>query len=245
MKALGQAAARGARRRWARRPTAPSRASSAPSPPGWRRSTRRSLSADLARVGRRDAAGARGARWGRCTRSRWCAARSRRSSWASASRCAPGPGSRRSGTTSTRSTRRPTTPRATCRTPSSSRAGASCARTPRPCRSGPCWPGRRRCGSSRPATSSAATTTPPTRRCSRRWRGCYVDEDVSFADLKGTLLHFVHRFFGPEPGHPPAPQLLPVHRAVGRGRRRLLPVRAAAARWTGRGLPPLQGQRLD
>ena len=42
------------------------------------------------------------------------------------------------------------------------------------------------------ATSSAATTTPRTRRCSRRSRACYVDEDVSFADLKGTLLHFVH-----------------------------------------------------
>ena len=28
----------------------------------------------------------------------------------------------------------------------------------------------------------------------------YVDKDVSFADLKGTLLHFVHRFFGPKLG---------------------------------------------
>ena len=27
--------------------------------------------------------------------------------------------------------------------------------------------------------------------------GLLVDEGVSFADLKGTLLHFVHRFFGP------------------------------------------------
>ena len=27
--------------------------------------------------------------------------------------------------------------------------------------------------------------------------GLYVDRDVSFADLKGTLLHFVRRFFGP------------------------------------------------
>jgi phenylalanyl-tRNA synthetase alpha chain len=26
--------------------------------------------------------------------------------------------------------------------------------------------------------------------------GLYVDRDVSFADLKGTLLHFVRRFFG-------------------------------------------------
>jgi len=30
--------------------------------------------------------------------------------------------------------------------------------------------------------------------------GLYVDKDVSFADLKGTLLHFVHRFFGPNLG---------------------------------------------
>ena len=27
-----------------------------------------------------------------------------------------------------------------------------------------------------------------------------VDEGVSFADLKGTLLHFVQRFFGPNLG---------------------------------------------
>jgi phenylalanyl-tRNA synthetase alpha chain len=30
--------------------------------------------------------------------------------------------------------------------------------------------------------------------------GLYVDKDVSFADLKGTLLHFVRRFFGPNLG---------------------------------------------
>jgi phenylalanyl-tRNA synthetase alpha chain len=30
--------------------------------------------------------------------------------------------------------------------------------------------------------------------------GLLVDEGVSFADLKGTLLHFVHRFFGPNLG---------------------------------------------
>ena len=28
--------------------------------------------------------------------------------------------------------------------------------------------------------------------------GLYIDEDVSFADLKQTLLHFAKRFFGPE-----------------------------------------------
>ena len=52
---------------------------------------------------------------------------------------APAPGSRPTGTTSTRSTRRPITPRATCRTPSTSRGARSCARTPRRCRSAPCW----------------------------------------------------------------------------------------------------------
>ena len=30
--------------------------------------------------------------------------------------------------------------------------------------------------------------------------GLLVDKGVSFADLKGTLLHFVHRFFGPKLG---------------------------------------------
>jgi phenylalanyl-tRNA synthetase alpha chain len=30
--------------------------------------------------------------------------------------------------------------------------------------------------------------------------GLFVDQGVSFADLKGTLLHFVHRFFGPNLG---------------------------------------------
>jgi phenylalanyl-tRNA synthetase alpha chain len=30
--------------------------------------------------------------------------------------------------------------------------------------------------------------------------GLFVDKDVSFADLKGTLLHFVQRFFGPNLG---------------------------------------------
>ena len=48
--------------------------------------------------------------------------------------------------------------------------------------------------------------------------GLCVDEGITFADLKGVLLHFVRRFFGKESRHPPAPELLPVHRAVGRGR---------------------------
>jgi phenylalanyl-tRNA synthetase alpha chain len=32
----------------------------------------------------------------------------------------------------------------------------------------------------------------------RQIEGLLVDEGVSFADLKGTLLFFVHRFFGPD-----------------------------------------------
>jgi phenylalanyl-tRNA synthetase alpha chain len=37
-----------------------------------------------------------------------------------------------------------------------------------------------------------------------------VDEGVSFADLKGTLLHFVHRFFGPKLGVRLRPSYFPV-----------------------------------
>jgi phenylalanyl-tRNA synthetase alpha chain len=48
-----------------------------------------------------------------------------------------------------------------------------CARRPRTCRSSPCWPTTRRCGSSRPAAPIAPITTPRTARCStsaRAWR---------------------------------------------------------------------------
>jgi phenylalanyl-tRNA synthetase alpha chain len=39
--------------------------------------------------------------------------------------------------------------------------------------------------------------------------GLYVDKDVSFADLKGTLLHFVQRFFGPKLGIRLRPSFFP------------------------------------
>ena len=48
--------------------------------------------------------------------------------------------------------------------------------------------------------------------------GLAVDDDISFADLKGTLLHFVQRFFQRDLGDPAAPELLPVRRARRRGR---------------------------
>ena len=67
--------------------------------------------------------------------------------------------------------------------------------------------------------------------------GLHVDRDVSFEDLKATLVYFVRQFFGPSMQHPPAPQLLPLHRAVGRGGRLLL--RSARAR-----RPPAQSCRL-
>ena len=42
--------------------------------------------------------------------------------------------------------------------------------------------------------------------------GLYIDKNVSFADLKQTLLHFARRvLFWSRHGHSPAPVLLPVH----------------------------------
>ncbi len=44
----------------------------------------------------------------------------------------------------------------------------------------------------------------------------YVDRNVSFADLRQTLLYFAQEMFGPDTPDTPAPELLPVHRAFGR-----------------------------
>lgn len=50
--------------------------------------------------------------------------------------------------------------------------GRCCARTRRPCRSGPCWSASFRSTSSRSAGPSGPMNwIPPTRRCSTRWRG--------------------------------------------------------------------------
>ena len=52
--------------------------------------------------------------------------------------------------------------------------------------------------------------------------GLAVDEDITLADLKGTLLAFARAVFGERARRAPAPALLPLHRALRRGRRLLL-----------------------
>ena len=52
--------------------------------------------------------------------------------------------------------------------------------------------------------------------------GLAVDEDITLADLKGTLLVFARAVFGDERDVQAAPALLPLHRAERRGRRLLL-----------------------
>ncbi len=162
-----------------------------------------------------------------------------------ASRCAPAPGLRPSGTTSTRSTRRPTTPRATCRTPSSSRAGASCARTPRRCRSAPCWP------------------APPPVRIIAPGNVFRRDDDAThtpmFPQMEGLLVderRLVRRAEG-DAAALRAPLLRPrawacacapaTSRSPSRRPRSTPPATCATAgrQVDARGLPALQGQRLD
>ena len=52
--------------------------------------------------------------------------------------------------------------------------------------------------------------------------GLAVDEDITLADLKGTLLVFARAAFGERARRAPAPALLPLHRAERRGGRVLL-----------------------
>ena len=68
--------------------------------------------------------------------------------------------------------------------------------------------------------------------------GLCVDEGVTFADLKGVLMHFARRFFGEEIRRAPAAVVLPVHRAVGGDRLHARHLRR-------QGLPHVQGHRLD
>ena len=82
---------------------------------------------------------------------------------------------RRSSTTTTTSppsTTRPGTRRGCSRTPStcSRTPTCCCAPTPRRCRCARWRRSRRRSSSSSPARSTGATPTPPTARCSTRWR---------------------------------------------------------------------------
>ena len=49
--------------------------------------------------------------------------------------------------------------------------------------------------------------------------GLAVDKGITMAHLKGTLDAFARAMFGADLAHPPAALVLPVHRAVGRGRR--------------------------
>ena len=51
--------------------------------------------------------------------------------------------------------------------------------------------------------------------------GLVVGENVSLADLKGTLTAFVHELFGPERRVRFRPELLPLHRAERRARHQL------------------------
>ena len=60
------------------------------------------------------------------------------------------------------------------------------APTPRPCRSAPCWPHRRRCGSSCRAASTAPTTMPLTRRCSTNARGWWSTATSRSAILRAA-----------------------------------------------------------
>ena len=95
-------------------------------------------------------------------------------------------------------------------------------------------------------------------RSSTRSRASPIDKGLTMAHLRGTLEHFARALFGDEAQDPPAPQLLPVHRAERRdgrlaaerqGRRALdrvgrlrhgQPQRAARGRHRPRGVPGLR-----
>ena len=68
--------------------------------------------------------------------------------------------------------------------------------------------------------------------------GLMVDEGTTLADLRGLLDEFAHAMFGAGRGHALPARLLPVHRAVGRVRRRVPRLRR-------RRVPGLRADRLD
>ena len=115
-------------------------------------------------------------------------------------------------------------------TPSTSPTTSCCARTPRRCRSARWRPIRRRCTSSSPGAryrrDNDATHTPMFHQV----EGLAVDEDITLADLKGTLLAFARAIFGEEREVRLRPHFFPFTEPSRRGRRLVLPVR-------GHGLP--------
>ena len=74
--------------------------------------------------------------------------------------------------------------------------------------------------------------------------GLLVDEGVSFADLKGTLLHFVQRFFGPNLGIRLRPSYFPFTEPSAEVDAACY-LCAGNGQVDGRDLPAVQGQRLD
>ena len=166
------------------------------------------------------------------------------SSWAWAGRSRRARSSRTSGSTSTRSTSTRTTRPAPCRTPSSSTRSTRtccCARTPARCRSARCSPASCRSTSSRPGKvfrtdELDATHTPVFHQI----EGLAIDKGLTMAHLRGTLEHLARADVRRRGADPPAPQLLPVHRAERRaGRlaaerqgRRALGSSGAAAAWS-------------
>ena len=74
-------------------------------------------------------------------------------------------------------------------------AARCCARTPRRCRSAPCWPRRRRSASSSPAAPTAPTTTRRTPMF-HQVEGLVIDRDITLGHLKGCLIDFLRAFFG-------------------------------------------------
>ena len=190
--------------RCCRRSTRPSQAALGGSPARRRRR-------DLARTV--DVTLARAARGGSatCIRSRWCGARSRRSSRSSASSSPTGRRSRPTSTTSKRWRCRRIILRATCRTRSTSRARPTscCARTRRRCRSARCWRSKPPVRIIAPGTVYRRDDDPTHSPMFNQVEGLCVDEGITFADLKGVLLHFVRRFFGEEIGVRLRPSFFP------------------------------------
>ena len=74
--------------------------------------------------------------------------------------------------------------------------------------------------------------------------GLAVDDDITLADLQGTLLTFARAIFGERARGPAAAALLPVHRAERRGRRLVLQLHRRGHRRRP-ALPAVQGHRVD